>query len=134
LNVNAHAKPWLALSLLLATGCSDPIIDYWVAKDNELEDYGCTRNTFNVTEDLTGDGQLTVLDEEGDCLICSFTLEVESRGDGAYEGTIEMEECTCDGEDELDIECDLSEDEETVDCAIVDSPCFSDDGMEFERG
>jgi hypothetical protein len=118
------------IGFLLLVGCGDPIVGDWEAEE---ESFGCGTDDFSVEDDLTGKGTLHVVNTEGACLACDFDLELENTGDGQYEGTVEMEECSCNGDDKFDVECDIADDGESLDCKITGSDCFPEEEMEFDK-
>lgn len=119
-----------AALVVAAGGCADPIIGDWEAEE---ESFGCGTDDFSVEDDLSGKGTLHVVNTEGACLACDFDLELESKGDGQYEGTIEMDECSCNGDKKFDVECDLADSGESMDCKITGSDCFPEDDLEFDK-
>jgi hypothetical protein len=115
-----------------AVGCTDPAVGDWEASTP------CGDSEFTIDDEdgLAGDGTLRLADGVGNCIACDFDVELDDPDDGKYEGTVELKNdgspgsCTCGPSQltKLDVECDINDDGDALDCSLE---CVGDE--EFDK-
>jgi hypothetical protein len=115
---------WLLLSLAAVcmtglSGCKNAIVGDWRAIDDE----GCGRTRFTMTDTDTGSGTMMIADGGGGCLTCPFEIRnAEDKGSNRYAGELVFDNCNCNGSTRFDWDCLMNDGKDRMSCTL-DSSC-----------
>jgi hypothetical protein len=109
-----------ALAVILATaalvGCTDPVVGRWEGDELQCGLGGRDRVTFDVDDELRGDGEYCE---------CEFSFDVDPRGGESYRFDIDFDgPCFV---DDGKYDCDLERDGERLDCGRLGDYTFVGD-------
>ncbi len=112
---------FILVSALALTGCTDPMVGDWES-DND-----CGDSELTADDDGTGDGYVYMATMSNPCTKCDFDFDWEEKGDGDYDIEIEFDACNCGDVTKGDVECNMNDDEDEMDCELTLGTCPSDE-------